>query len=151
MDTIRRNGLFLTLVRDGILINLFIGLLKFAVEHKSPVHRSAFTFCEDELPSRIDFGKEKYGGPFSTEEVEDVKVFLGIVSVLLALGPTFSTEIATNALLPTSAGHLQNISMVDCFSKIIVANGTLTPIFITILIPVYLCLLHSNSESTALE
>lgn len=120
-------------------------VLKFAVEHKSPVHRSAFTFCEDELPSRIDFGKQKYGGPFSTEEVEDVKVFLGILSVLLALGPTFATEIATNDLLPTFAGHLQNISTVNCFSNIIVANGTLTPIFITIIIPIYLFLLRSNS------
>ena len=117
-------------------------VLRFAVEHKNPVRRSAFTFCEDELPSRIDFGKEKYGGPFSNEQVEDVKVFLGIFSVLLALGPTFATEIATNALLPTFAGHLQNISSNGCFSAIIVDNGTLVPIFITLFIPIHLCLLR---------
>ena len=115
-------------------------VLKFAVKHKRPVCRSAFTYCEETLPSRIDFGKEKYGGPFSTEEVEDVKVFFGILIVLFALGPTFATEIATNALLPTFAGHLQNVSTIDCFSKLIIDNGTLTPLFITILIPVYLCL-----------
>ena len=48
---------------------------------------SAFTYCEDELPSRLDLGKEKYGGPFTTEQVEDVDVFLGILKVLLSLGP----------------------------------------------------------------
>jgi hypothetical protein len=25
------------------------------------------SYCEDELPSRIDFGKNKYGRPFTTE------------------------------------------------------------------------------------
>ena len=45
---------------------------KFARQHKVPVQRSAFTYCEDELPSGLDLGKEKYGGCFTTEQVEDV-------------------------------------------------------------------------------
>ena len=49
---------------------------KFAKQHKVPIHRSAFTYCEDELPTGLNLGKRKYGGPFTTEEVEDVKVFL---------------------------------------------------------------------------
>ena len=40
---------------------------------------------EDELPSRLDLGKEKYGGPFTIEQVEDVKAFLGILHVLLTI------------------------------------------------------------------
>ena len=48
-------------------------VLKFAKDHINPIHRSAFTYCADELPSRLDLGKEKYGGPFTTEQVEDVK------------------------------------------------------------------------------
>ncbi len=51
-------------------------VLKFAAKHKHPVRRSAFTYCEDEWPSQLDFGKSKYGGPFATEEVEDVKTCL---------------------------------------------------------------------------
>ena len=39
-------------------------VFKFAKDHSSPIRRSAFTYCEDELPSRLDLGKEKYGGPF---------------------------------------------------------------------------------------
>ena len=37
-------------------------VLKYAIKNKQPRHRSAFTYCEDEHPSRIDFGKNKYGG-----------------------------------------------------------------------------------------
>ena len=129
------------LVESGARWNpyqLVYRVLKFAVQHKNPVRRSAFTFCEDDLPSRIDFGKTKYGGPYTTEEVEDVKVLLGIVCVLLALGPSFATETAANALLPTFAQHLQNTTTNDCFSKLVIDNGTLTSIAITVIIPTYL-------------
>ena len=62
------------------------GVLKFAVKHKSPLNRSSLTYWEDELPSRIDLAKSKYGGPFSIESVENVKTFLHISVVLAALG-----------------------------------------------------------------
>jgi hypothetical protein len=54
---------------------LIYKVIKFAIVTKHPQCRSAFTYCEDELPSRIDFGKNKYGGPFTTEQVEDIKTF----------------------------------------------------------------------------
>lgn len=50
-------------------------VIRFATQHNAPIHRSAFTYCEDELPTRIDLGKDRYGGPFSTEQVEDVRLF----------------------------------------------------------------------------
>ena len=75
-------------------------VIKFASNHKNPVHRSAFTYCEEELPSRLDLGKEKYGGPFTTEEVENVKAFWGILRVLLTIGPVFVVDIAVNGILP---------------------------------------------------
>ena len=46
---------------------LIYKIIKFAIVTKHPRCRSAFTYCEDELPSRIDFGKSKCGGPFTTE------------------------------------------------------------------------------------
>ncbi len=60
-------------------------VLKFASQHKSPINRSSLTYWEDKLPSRMDLGKSRYGGPFSTESVEDVKTFLQIAGVLLFL------------------------------------------------------------------
>ena len=54
-------------------------ITKFTFQHKVPLHRSAFTYCEDELPTGLDLGKAKYGGPFTTEKVKDVKTFYGIL------------------------------------------------------------------------
>ena len=34
--------------------------------------KKCLTFCEDDSQLQIDFGKSKYGGPFTTEQVEDV-------------------------------------------------------------------------------
>ncbi|XP_011406716.1 PREDICTED: solute carrier family 15 member 4-like [Amphimedon queenslandica] len=44
-------------------------------------HRSAFTYWGEE-PSRMDLAKERYGGCFSHEEVENVKTFLRIAVIL---------------------------------------------------------------------
>ena len=60
-------------------------VLKYSWNHKVPEHRSAFTYWEEDIPQRIDLGKNKYGGPFTNEEVEDTKTFLRIVPLLLCL------------------------------------------------------------------
>ena len=127
-------------------------VIKFAAQHKTPIRRSAFTYCEDELPSRMDLGKEKYGGPFTTEQVEDVKAFLGILQVLLALGPVFTTDIAASNMLYKFSYHLYNIwtryshhSLLDRTQLLMTTYfeiGGLTEILIVILIPMYLCLLR---------
>ena len=68
-------------------------IIKFAKSHKHPLRRSAFTHCDNYIPSRFDFAKERFGGPFTTEQVEDVKTFLRILVVLLAIGPVFALEV----------------------------------------------------------
>ena len=60
-------------------------VLKFAWKHDHPIQRSALTYWEDSIPSRIDLGKNKYGGPFSIEEVENVKTCLHLIRVILSL------------------------------------------------------------------
>ena len=60
-------------------------VLKYSWNHKVPEHRSAFTYWEEDIPPRIDLGKDKYGGPFTNEEVEDTKTFLRILPLLLCL------------------------------------------------------------------
>ena len=67
-------------------------VIRYAIKHKYPQYRSAFTYCEDELPSRIDFGKSKYGGPFTTEQVEDVKTFLRLL-IITAIASVLTSEI----------------------------------------------------------
>ena len=56
-------------------------VIKFAAKHKAPLNRSAFTYWEEDIPSRIDLGKSKYGGPFTTEQVEDVKTVLRLLVI----------------------------------------------------------------------
>ena len=127
-------------------------VLKFAAKHDHPIQRSAFTYCEDELPSRLDLGKSKYGGPFSTEEVENVKCFGGIVRVLLSLGLIFVVELAAREPLSNFYIHLvghENMSnpyeyripnFVSCI--FFIDTGTLSSAIIVILIPLYVYLLR---------
>ena len=127
-------------------------VIKFAAQHKTPIRRSAFTYCEDELPSRMDLGKEKYGGPFTTEQVEDVKAFLGILQVLLTFGPVFTTDIAASNMMYRFSNHLninwcsQHLSHnTSHFNNILMTDfeiGGLPDILIVILFPLYLCLLR---------
>ena len=110
-------------------------VFKFASNHTNPIRRSAFTYCEDELPSRLDLGKDKYGGPFTTEQVENVKAFLGLLILLLTTGPVFTADIAVNTILP--------ILVINSDASInFYASGCLTPLIVVVIIPLYLCLLR---------
>ena len=80
-------------------------VVKFAYRHKVPLRRSAFTYCEEELPSRMDLGKRKFGGPFTTKEVEYVKAFWGILKVVFCTGPVFMLQVAAQAMVPFFAKH----------------------------------------------
>ena len=73
-------------------------VFKYAIKNKRPRCRSAFTYCEDELPSRIDFGMRKYGGPFTTEQVEDVKTFCRLIPMILFGGAVAGGIIMANSL-----------------------------------------------------
>ena len=66
-------------------LKLIYNVLRYAWNHKCPERRSAFTYWEEDIPPRIDLGKNKYGGPFTTEEVEDTKTFFCILLLLLSL------------------------------------------------------------------
>lgn len=120
--------------------SLVYRVIKFAARHKTPIRRSAFTYCEDELPSRMDLGKEKYGGPFTTEQVEDVKAFLGILLVLLTLGPLFGSHL-TKGCTHSTKEDLSNSSSTSILIVIFGFSG-ITDLLIAVLIPVYIFLLR---------
>ncbi len=75
-------------------------VLKFAVKHKRPVRRSAFTYCENEKPSRIDLAKSKYGGSFTNEQVEDVKTCLRMVLVIASITATAAASTSCMSSVP---------------------------------------------------
>ena len=68
-------------------------VVRYAIKNKHIRQRTAFSYCENYLPSRIDFGKSKYGGPFTTEQVEDVKTLFRVI-VVIFLGCAFSGMIS---------------------------------------------------------
>jgi peptide/histidine transporter 3/4 len=110
----------------------------------------AFTYCDDHIPSRIDFAKERYGGPFSTEQVENVKTFFRMLIVLLSMGPVFMLEVPGSYLfLPLFSLHTfhnykhmgkQFCSNIEHTWEIIfVSSGTLMSFLTTvILFPCYI-------------
>ena len=94
----------------------------YALKTKYPQQRSAFTYCEDDVPSRLDFGKSKYGGPFTTEQVEDVKTFFKSIGVVVIVGAVFGmtdekTYPASSSAIVTSQGSTLGIS--KCFLRYI--------------------------------
>ena len=97
------------------------GVFKFAKSHKHPLRRSAFTHSDDYIPSRLDFAKERFGGPFTTEQVENVKTFIRILLVLLAMGPAFALEVPGSYFVAPLFGiHFHHYvgSVKDCKDKI---------------------------------
>ena len=66
-------------------IKLIIQVLNYTRKHSYPEKRSAFTYIDEEQPTRMDYGKEKFGGPFTEEEVEDVKTVLRLLPLVICL------------------------------------------------------------------
>ena len=117
-------------------------VLKYAWKHKVPKHRSTFTYWEEDIPHRIDLGKDKYRGPFTTEEVE---TFLHILLLCLfgyhlagdgysapqnLLSFTTSTATDHNYSTPHEcschSGWCTTVSTDDCESLSIFQQGTTT-------------------------
>lgn len=117
-------------------------VLNFARKHKYPRQRSAFTYCDNERPSRLDFVKERYGGPFTTEQVEDVKAFLRIVAILLAVGPIFTLDPATSTVALVFL--YSYFGSDECTWSGVVVNGSLLKYIIsTTFLPVYMGIVFS--------
>ena len=119
---------------------LVYNVIKYAIKNKYPRQRSAFTYCEDVIPSRIDFGKHKYGGPFTTEQVEDVKVLFWSLIIALVIASFYGTTYYETTLDSQTKAVLQREdsreeSLLTCFSKYIYFNGTYF-LTATVLIPI---------------
>ena len=69
-------------------IKLIVQVLNYTRKHRYPERRSAFTYIDEEQPTRMDYGKDKFGGPFTEEEVEDVKTVLRLLPLVICLSAT---------------------------------------------------------------
>ena len=121
-----------------------VKILNFAIKNKQ---HGAFTYCDDERPSRLDFAKERFGGPFSTEQVEDVKTLLRIVVLLLTVGPIFVMELLpSNAILRYYIGlHivLAEWKQQCTWEWVVLYSGLLRYCVSTIFLPIYIWIVFS--------
>ena len=112
---------------------LIFQVLNYAQKNKCPRLRSALTYIDEEHPSRLDFGKHKFGGPFTEEEVEDVKTIFRLTPVLLTVfGVVFLCEIELSQISV-------EVTIIKCFSTL--AHNPVS-ITIFVLIPVYRFIVH---------
>ena len=132
------------LVKEPVTVNpvsLIFKVLKYATKHKNPVQRSAFTYCENEQPTRLDYGKSKYGGPFTTEQVEDVKTFWRVLLVMVTIsmlnGPQESIYVSYPIL--KSQFHSQDSS--NCITNVLKGVFTLST-FTMYALPLYELLIY---------
>ena len=124
---------------------MVVKVLNFARKNKYPLRRSAFTYCDDERPSRLDFAKERFGGPFTTEQVEDVKTLFRILVLLLAIGPVFVMDVPSSNVAFMKVGlHIGSYqSKQSCsWDWIIVNSGLMHCIVYIIFLPVYVIFLQ---------
>ena len=101
----------ITLIKNPI--RLIISVLCYARKHKYPENRSALTYWEEEAPSRLDLGKDKYGGPFTEEEVEDVKTVFRMLPLFIAVFSFAATDEVYHWIF-TGTVKCEDLSIIDC-------------------------------------
>ena len=127
-------------------IKMIFRVLDYARKTKYPRNRSAFTYLDEEQPSRLDFGKEKFGGPFTEEEVEDVKTVLRIIPLLVTAAGVF-LSLSFNDLFYL---HVYSVTVLthDCVLSLsplvyYLTSVVLIPAYRFILYPVFYNYTHS--------
>ena len=147
------NHWFIKEPASGNPFKLIYKVMYFALKNKHPRQRSAFTYWDDNRFSRIDLAKKKFGGPFTTEEVEDVKTFWRMLVVMgiscIFVGFFVNIQSITNSM----DYHLKDASfrretktscslayIYDCFQRLSIRHAGY-PVMILIL-PLYKLVLY---------
>ena len=150
---------------------ILLGVLLFVLKQKralfqiSPASRNPFKLVYKILKysvrkccSKLDLCKQEYGGPFESEEVDNVKAFLGIIRIIFAIGPIFAADVAFSGILPKLAQHELVIhsysdnnetlnetytyfAEIDVPGLSVHKSGCITPLMVVIFIPLYLKLI----------
>ena len=110
-------------------LKLIWQVMQFARRKKFPLFRSAFTYSE--LHSRLDLAKRRYGGPFTTEQVEDIKSFWRI---LLVLGSLIGYQLQDDTMFTLTEALLLKQQMCSMY---LLSPWTVTALTIAIAIPLH--------------
>lgn len=143
---------FLPILLAVIFLGITLCILKckpnlFLIETLLRNHHST-SESEEELGALHDEQTQQLERPFITSKVGDVKIFLGILSVLLTVGPIFSADVAFNDFLPGLVYDLELIDNVTYLENGLYTinrffhSSCFTPLIIVVFIPLYLCFLR---------
>ena len=138
LDFLCRNWLVIEPVSQNPLKSIY-SVLKYAATHKYPARRSALTYWEEDIPSRIDLGKSKYGGPFTTEQVEDVKTFFRLLVMSVAISFFVYPLFLCGSSLNMFASHFQSLKLShskECYSALL-QLATSHYVIVILAIPLY--------------
>ena len=143
-----KQWIFVTHPQDQYHYTLICRVIKFVITKSRTIISLQNYDNNFEVPkSRFDFGKEKYGGPFTNKEVEEVKSCLQIFFILLTFGPVFLVDFAANKLLPNIGFQLDFLIVTvsyyypfyddwkNDYIKSIISTGSLTPLIIVFAFP----------------
>ena len=110
-------------------------IVKYAWQHKCPVNRSAFTYWENDIPSRIDLGKDKYGGPFTNEEVEDTKTFFRIFLLLLSFSGLHLSDNGFSSAMSFFTNTCRLCPSAVTFLSLVYAPNIFSSVSIVVIVP----------------
>ena len=112
-------------------LKLIFRVLLYATKNKYPRNRSALMYWDNKWYSRINLCKNKFGGPFSAKEVEDVKSFWIICMLFLGLLIIGGLVSHTDRVSSVFVYHFQDANyreaasycmIKDCLSKLVISN-----------------------------
>lgn len=121
-------------------LKLIFKVLQYSVRNKYPRLRSAFTYWDDKPYSRIDLAKNKYGGPFTTEQVEDVKTFFRMIALIVIVSVFIGVLLHGSSVITVlSNKSLNNLTHLGryrvCFKRVAIGNAG--EIFVFLFLPLY--------------
>ena len=116
-------------------VKLIAKVINYARKNKVPQNRSASTYWEESYPTRIDLGKEKYGGPFTEEQVENVKT-------VLRLAPLFVCVVGLCCADEIKWSSMCNFNQEPQFLPCLIFNNIIHFLVASILLLLYLLVLR---------
>lgn len=129
-------------------------VLHYTTKNKYPRLTSAFTHYDGRFCSRIEYAKEKFGGPFTTQQVEDVKTFFRIVlcvvvggsfvGLFMAMFPAYSKILSSldkgRGVLSSVPNNCSHLVIEGCLRKVMIHYSG--HCIMVLLLPLYHFLLY---------
>ena len=95
-----------------------------------------------ETLSRLDYAKDVHGGPFTSQQVEDVKSCGRLFIVVLSISAIFLLNIPTSMVASIFTSHIQQGDDTDSCSAKSVIVSSFSSLLPVILIPLYELVIH---------